>query len=81
MKLVTFQSPLKGPEDEIDGKDRSHRLDRKMEFMLLLSLLKTQLSNCPHQQLLAQELSRPHPLLKPELSSANDFVYLVLVLK
>lgn len=47
MQLMTFKFPLKDPADEVDGNYRSYKLDRQMEFIQLLLLLKTQLSNHP----------------------------------
>lgn len=59
MQLMTFKFPLKDPVDEVDGNYRSYKLDRKMEFIQLLLLLKTQLSNHPHPQLLAPDSASP----------------------
>lgn len=58
-QLMTFKFPLKDPEDEVDGNYRSYKLDRQMEFIQLLLLLKTQLSNHPHSQLLAPDSASP----------------------
>lgn len=58
-QLMTFKFPLKDPVDEVDGNYCSYKLDRQMELIQLLLLLKRQLSNHPHPQLLAPDSASP----------------------